>query len=428
MAGIIVGIFVAHAVAQLLCAPVGGVAQVDGYGLVVALLRVGKGRVPRQHDGIGLGRFAEEDDCLRERKPRLRHADVLEGVRRGYGLYHGLGIGKADILRGVGNEPPRDDARVYARIDHARKPGQRRIRIAAAQRFAEGREHVVIQLLIALDDLALAGLGGDVAGDVDCPVGLRRGGEHRKLQRVQGIAAVAVCHCGDKLQRVPVHAHLPVAKAALRIRERRAQRLLYVLGGERIELKHPAARDDGRGHGDHGILRGGADEAHSALFQGGQQAVALGPAPAVTFIQQKIGGLAVELETLCRRVDDFAQLLYAGGYGVELCKGRARAGGDDGSKRRLPRAGRAEEDGGLQPVRQDGAAQQLALANDMPLPDKLVQRARPHAVGKRRSVPLVSAEKMLHGVPPGFAARFPYQYSTFFPTTGGFLKYNRTFV
>jgi hypothetical protein len=39
------------------------------------------------------------------------------------------------------------------RVDQTRKPRKRRIGIPAAQTLAESREHIVKQLLVALDDL-----------------------------------------------------------------------------------------------------------------------------------------------------------------------------------------------------------------------------------------------------------------------------------
>ena len=59
--------------------------------------------------------------------------------------------------------------------------------------------------------------------------------------------------------------------------------------------------------------------------------------------------------------------------------------GDDLRQRRLAGAGRAGEDDRRQPVRLDRAAQEFARREDVFLPDKLLERARPHPRGERRS-------------------------------------------
>ena len=54
--------------------------------------------------------------------------------------------------------------------------------------------------------------------------------------------------------------------------------------------------------------------------------------------------------------------------------------GDDVRQRRLPRARRAVEEGARKPVRVQHPSQQLALAQQVLLPDKLIEspRAHPH--------------------------------------------------
>ena len=64
---------------------------------------------------------------------------------------------------------------------------------------------------------------------------------------------------------------------------------------------------------------------------------------------------------------------------------RVRHLGDHPRERRLAGAGRSPEDDRLQQVALDRFAQRLAGREDVVLADDLVERARAHALGERRS-------------------------------------------
>ena len=114
----------------------------------------------------------------------------------------------------------------------------------------------------------------------------------------------------------------------------------------------------------------------------------------MALVQQKIGTLPVELHAIARLIDDLANIPYAGGYRIELLKSRRSRMRNDGGQRRFSDAGRAEKDTGGQPVRFYGAAQQHSLAYNVLLPQKFIQRLRPHSIGKRRNFLLVDGEKI----------------------------------
>ena len=225
-------------------------------------------------------------------------------------------------------------------------------------------------------------------------------GEHRQLQGIQGAAHIPVGHLGDVLQRVVVDDHILIAVAVDRVCDGVEHRALDLLRRQGFKVEQTAAADDGGGHGDHRILRGGADEANHALLNGRQYGIRLGLGPAVAFVQQQIGALPVEAEPLLGLLDHLAHVRHAAGDGVELDKGGAGRLRDDGREGRLAAAGRAPEDGAGEPVGFDGPAQQLPLAQNLGLADELLQRPGAHAVGQGRKAARSGGEEILHGLPP----------------------------
>ena len=101
------------------------------------------------------------------------------------------------------------------------------------------------------------------------------------------------------------------------------------------------------------------------------------------------------LRRLERLLDDDAQVRLArqdGGDRDEVTLGRV---GNDLRQRGLACSRRPpQDDGREQPVRFDGAAQELALADDVLLADIFIQRARAHARGERR----LCLHAFLHGM------------------------------
>ena len=136
-----------------------------------------------------------------------------------------------------------------------------------------------------------------------------------------------------------------------------------------------------RGH--ERVFRRRADEAHHAALDGGKDAVALRFAPSVAFVQQQVCRLPIQAAPVLRFLDDLSHIRHAAGYGVKLHKSGMRRIGDDGGERRFAAPRRAVEDGGSHAVGLDGAAEQPPRSDDVPLPDKFVQRSRAHAVSQR---------------------------------------------
>ena len=287
------------------------------------------------------------------------------------------------------HDAPHDEPGVHARVEQAAEPEERRVRVAAAHALDEGGEHVVILSLVHLEEgLLYAFLGRlqrqALEGAAGRGVGFLGRGQPGQLQRAQGGAHVAARHAGDVGKRAVLRAHIAPAVAALRVAQGVLQHAQHILRLKGLELEHPAPAHDGRGHADHGVFRGGADEANEAAFDGGQNAVALRLGPAVALVQQQVGGAAIAQAAILRLLEHLAHIRHTAGHSVELFKGAARHAGDDGRQRGLSAAGRAPEDAALQPVGLNGAAQQPARPQKPLLPHKFVKRAGPHALGQRR--------------------------------------------
>ena len=86
---------------------------------------------------------------MREVERGLGQPDVLDRAGRGVGDEERLRIGEPDVLAREDHEPARDEARVLARLEHAREPVEARVGIGAADRLDERGDDVVV-LVVAV--------------------------------------------------------------------------------------------------------------------------------------------------------------------------------------------------------------------------------------------------------------------------------------
>src|SRR5688572_131834 len=79
------------------------------------------------------------------------------------------GVGKPRVSRRSDHQAPRDEARIFPRVDHLRQPVKRSIRIAAAHRLDVSRDGVVMRITAAIVDnrLLLDALRRDIDSDVN---------------------------------------------------------------------------------------------------------------------------------------------------------------------------------------------------------------------------------------------------------------------
>ena len=223
----------------------------------------------------------------------------------------------------MGYKPAADYPRVYARVYEPGEPRYCSIAVPAPKALAEGGEHIVKLLIVAVYKLLLYAFGGDILRYVYNAVPVRLGGEYGQLYGVKSRPHVAVGYAGDVVVRPFVYLRIIVAHAPFLIGHGDLDALLYVLLGQRVKLKGAAAGNDSPRHGDHGVFRGGAYEFYYPALQSRQYAVALGLAPAVAFIEQEVRLPAVKPEVILRRRYHLAHVLYAGGHRVKLYELRA---------------------------------------------------------------------------------------------------------
>ena len=105
-----------------------------------------------QVGAIALRRGGQVDRRVGERNLRLGQADKLHRLLRRDRHDQRLRIGHADVFARADDDPPRDEADVFARVEHLRQPVERRIGIAAAHRFDEGGDRIVVLVAVAIID------------------------------------------------------------------------------------------------------------------------------------------------------------------------------------------------------------------------------------------------------------------------------------
>ncbi len=229
----IVRVAIALTVAELLRSPVARVAQVQRH-------RLGAGRVlHRSRDGrvdaVGLRGRRQVDRGVRQVEARLGQPHVLHGLGRRDRHDQRHGVGEADVLAGVDDQPAGDEPRVLPGLDHPRKPEERTVGIGSTDRLDERADHVVVRIALAVvdDRLLLHGVGGDIAGDLGGP-GLHRG-EGSRVQPCEPHASVAAGHGHQVCEGVIGDREVVTAEASVLVGERAAQQGGELLVAERLE-------------------------------------------------------------------------------------------------------------------------------------------------------------------------------------------------
>ena len=92
VAGVVVGITVILAVAQLFHQPGGRVAQVQRHGGVARLLDQGKRVVDGQIGTVALGAGGQIDSTFAQGDAALGPPDLVDDVKRGIGQQQGIGV------------------------------------------------------------------------------------------------------------------------------------------------------------------------------------------------------------------------------------------------------------------------------------------------------------------------------------------------
>ena len=130
-------------------------------------------------------------------------------------------------------------------------------------------------------------------------------------------------------------------------------------------------------------MRRRADQPHDAALDIRQQHVLLRLVEAVDFVNEQNRGLPLVLQPVRRRGQHAAHVGHVGFHAAQPLELALGLAGDDLRQRSFAGARRAVKDQRLDAVGLDGAAQQLARAEDVRLADELAQVARPHARRQR---------------------------------------------
>ena len=200
--------------------------------------------------------------------------------------------------------------------------------------------------------------------------------EHHHLQGREGGAGVAVGKAGDGPEHLGGDVDADISKAA-GIVQRAGEQLGQVLLGQALQHKHLAAGEQRAVYLKGGVLSGGADEDDAALLHKGEEGVLLGLVEAVNLVDKDDGALAVAAVVL-RLLHHRANLLDAAGDGREVDEFGPGVVGDHPGKAGFAHPRRPPEDHRGDAVALNQAAQHLAGAQQVLLPDKFVQRLRPH--------------------------------------------------
>ena len=215
--------------------------------------------------------------------------------------------------------------------------------------------------------------------------GVDRRRRHRELQQVERRPRVTVGKPGDRREGFRGDVGVERAQPALAILERAAQDALDGLLGQPVQHEHLGARQQRRVHLERGVFGGRADEDDVAGFDPRQERVLLRLVEAVDLVHEDDGAPAGALPPVLRRGHHLLDLLDAGEHRAEGHEARLRQLRDHARQGGLARPRRPPQDDRLEHVPFDRETQRRARREDVLLADDVVERARAHPLGQRRS-------------------------------------------
>ena len=208
--------------------------------------------------------------------------------------------------------------------------------------------------------------------------------QHHHLQRRERRARVAVGENRDGLQHVVGNHHAPAAEPA-RVGQRAAEEPDDLVFRQPLQHEHLAAREKRAVHLERRVLRGRADEDDAALLDEREERVLLRLVEAVDLVDED-DRLPSEDAPLFRLPHHVLDVLDPARHGRERHEAGVGRQGDDVRERGLSHAGRPPEDHRRDLVVRDHPAEDLPLADQMPLAGHFVKGARPEPLRKRRRV------------------------------------------
>lgn len=192
VSGIIVGVFIVCAVAEIFHQRRGGVADVERHGLVARSFDFGKSGSDRHVGRVAFLRSREVDGAFGKRNASFRHPDLGYGVECSVGEEECVGVGESDVFSGEYHESSGNEFRVFASGDHACKPIECGIWIAASDAFDKRRYYVVVHFTVFVIGLRvlLKPVGDSAVVDEQCfPVGCRLFEQVDDVEQFAGVAS-----------------------------------------------------------------------------------------------------------------------------------------------------------------------------------------------------------------------------------------------
>jgi hypothetical protein len=218
------------------------------------------------------------------------------------------------------------------------------------------------------------------------------GGRARELQRVQRRPGVAPGARGEELDDLVGQ----LDALALPGVDRAPQEDLEVAGLERVELVDLRPGDQRGVDLEVRVLGRRPDQRHDGVLHRRQQLVLLGLVEAMDLVEEE-DRRASAASALGRPREYLADFGLAGVDGRELLERRRRVDGGEPRDRRLAGARRAVQDHRVDVPGLERGAQRRALAQQVALPDDVVERARPQP-NRERPVGRRLGERGLAGI------------------------------
>jgi hypothetical protein len=176
------------------------------------------------------------------------------------------------------------------------------------------------------------------------PPRLRRHHQGGRLQRVEGVAGVAVGPVDQVGQGVGVQGQAAPAQAPLGVGQGPGHDQLEVVGAQRLQPEQQRAAHQRGVHGEERVLGGRPDQHHRAVLDPGQEGVLLALVEPVDLVDEQDAAPPQGAEPFAGRGQQRPHVLDPGAGRRELPEVRPGGLGDDVGQRRLPGPGRAPQD------------------------------------------------------------------------------------
>ena len=283
MAGIIVRIFIAVVIAQVLHQFGRRIADMQRHRQIAGLLHGGDGIVDAQVGTVALGTSGKIHHRLGKGDSRLGPSYLHHRIEGGIRQQQGVGIRQSHILARTDYHSAGNELRVFASFYHARHPIERRIGVAATDALDEGGDDVIVHiaLLVVSKGILLKLFFYHLVGDDHLIRFCRFHHQFQDIEELPGIAAAEPEHRRSFLQIDLLLREFHVLGDGT-LQE--SLQIFLFQGFEHVELASGEQRTD---YLERGVLGGGTNQGNDALLHCAQQGVLLTLGEAVDFVYKQ---------------------------------------------------------------------------------------------------------------------------------------------